>query len=202
MITIDLRKGSFPQQERKNSNTTLLVRRLSPTELQERRAKGLCYNCNERFVPGHRCKKLFLIELCEAEGDGDVVMEEDDTEQTSLINMPEISLHAISGSRAPETMRVRGNIGCISTIVLVDSGSTHNFISEVLAKKVGLQPVQGGQFEVMVASSECLSSQGKCKCVTLLLQGIPVSIDFYLLPLEGYDIVLGTQWLRTLGPIW
>ncbi|KAI9182262.1 hypothetical protein LWI28_023696 [Acer negundo] len=73
---------------------------------------------------------------------------------------------------------------------------------EVLAKKVGLQPVQGGQFEVMVASGERLSSQGKCKCVTLLLQGIPVSVDFYLLPLEGYDIVLGTQWLRTLGPIW
>ena len=98
-------------------------------------------------------------------------------------------------------MRVRGNIRRISTIVLVDSGSTHNFINEALAKKVGLQPVQGGQFEVMVALGERLSSKGKCKCVTLLLQGIPVSADFYLLPLEGYDIVLGTQWLRTLGPI-
>ncbi|TXG63871.1 hypothetical protein EZV62_010865 [Acer yangbiense] len=138
MLTADLRKGSFPQQEGKNNNTTLPVRRLSPTELQERRAKGLCYNCNERFVPSDRCKKLFLIELCEAEGDGDVVMEEEDTEQTFLINMPEISLHAISGSRAPETMRVRGNIERISTIVLVDSRSTHNFISEVIANKVGL----------------------------------------------------------------
>ncbi|KAA8522007.1 hypothetical protein F0562_012679 [Nyssa sinensis] len=200
-ITADLRKNYFPQQEGKNSNTTLPVRRLSPTELQERRVKGLCYNCNEKFVPGHRCKKLFLIELCEAEGDGDVVMEEEDTEQTSLNDRPEISLHAISGSRAPETMRVRGTIGRISTTVLVDSGSTHNFISEVLAKKVGLQPIQGGQFEVMVASGERLSSQGKCKGVKLLLQGIPVSADFYLLPLEGYDIVLGTQWLQTLGPI-
>ncbi|KAJ0051484.1 hypothetical protein Pint_01715 [Pistacia integerrima] len=26
-------------------------------------------------------------------------------------------------------------------------------------------------------------------------------IDLFLLPLEGYDIVLGTQWLRTLGVI-
>ncbi|KAK0576161.1 hypothetical protein LWI29_013005 [Acer saccharum] len=200
-ITVDLRKNYLPQQEGKNSNATLPVRRLSPTELQERGVKGLCYNCNKKFVPGHRCKKLFLIELCEAEGDGDVVMEEEDIEQTSLNDIPAISLHAISGSRAPETMRVRGNIGRISTIVLVDSGSTHNFINEALAKKVGLQPVQGGQFEVMVASGERLSSKGKCKCVTLLLQGIPVSADFYLLPLEGYDIVLGTQWLRTLGPI-
>ena len=59
--------------------------------------KGLCYNCNEKFVPGHQCKKLFLIELFEAEGDGDVVMEED-TDQTSLNDMPKISFHAISGS--------------------------------------------------------------------------------------------------------
>ena len=98
-------------------------------------------------------------------------------------------------------MRVRGTIEHISTIVLVDSGSTHNFISEVLAKNVRLQPIQGGHFEVIVASDERLSSQGKCKSVKLLIQGIPVSADFYLLSLEGYDIVLGTQWLQTLGPI-
>ena len=85
-ITADLRKDYLPQQEGKNSNATLPVRRLSPTELQERRVKGLCYNCNEKFVPGHRCKKLFLIELCEAEGDGDVVMEEEDTYQTSFLD--------------------------------------------------------------------------------------------------------------------
>lgn len=35
----------------------------------------------------------------------------------------------------------------------------------------------------------------------MLLQGFPIMIDFYLLPLEGYDAVLGTQWLSTLGPI-
>ena len=31
--------------------------------MEERRRKGLCFNCNEKFQPGHQCKsaKLFLL---------------------------------------------------------------------------------------------------------------------------------------------
>lgn len=52
--------------------------------------------------------------------------------------MPEISLNVISGSKAPDTMRIRGNIESLGIIVLIDSGSTNNFVSEDLARKVGL----------------------------------------------------------------
>ena len=32
--------------------------------MEERRKKGLCFNCDEKFRPGHHCKsaKLFLLE--------------------------------------------------------------------------------------------------------------------------------------------
>src|SRR6185437_13876382 len=43
--------------------STLPRRRLSPAEMTQRRAEGLCYNCDEKFVTGHRCKKLFVIEI-------------------------------------------------------------------------------------------------------------------------------------------
>ena len=33
------------------------------------------------------------------------------------------------------------------------------------------------------------------------IQGVTLDIDFYLLPLEGYEVVLGAQWLRMLGMI-
>lgn len=65
-----------------------------------------------------------------------------------------------------------------------------------------MQPESGRRFEVAVASGDRLSNPSKCNNVKLILQGIPIFVDFYLLPLEGYDIVLGTQWLRTLSPIW
>ena len=40
------------------------VKRITPTQMDERRKKGLCYNCDEKWGPGHKCKnvKLFLLE--------------------------------------------------------------------------------------------------------------------------------------------
>jgi hypothetical protein len=34
---------------------------LSLTKLQVRHDRGLCFNCDERFIQDHRCKKLFLL---------------------------------------------------------------------------------------------------------------------------------------------
>jgi hypothetical protein len=46
---------------------------LTPEELKERQAKGLCFKCNDKYVPGHRCKKLFMIEAYLGEDeDGDM----------------------------------------------------------------------------------------------------------------------------------
>lgn len=40
------------------------VKKLSWEEMQKRRVQGLCFNCNERFTPGHRCAvpHVFIIE--------------------------------------------------------------------------------------------------------------------------------------------
>ncbi|KAL6320901.1 hypothetical protein AAG906_010710 [Vitis piasezkii] len=50
-------------------SSTPAIQRLSPTEMKERRDKGLCFNCDEKFALRHRCKKLFLIEGCWPEED-------------------------------------------------------------------------------------------------------------------------------------
>lgn len=39
------------------------VKRLSSFEQAERRSKGLCFNCDEQFKPGHRCKQPQLLFL-------------------------------------------------------------------------------------------------------------------------------------------
>ena len=40
------------------------VKRISPAQMDERRKKGLCYNCDEKWGSGHKYKnvKLFLLE--------------------------------------------------------------------------------------------------------------------------------------------
>ena len=42
----------------------ILVKRITLAQMDERRKKGLCYNCDEKWGFGHKCKnvKLFLLE--------------------------------------------------------------------------------------------------------------------------------------------
>ena len=79
--------------------------------MQVRREKGLCYNYDERFGLGHRCKKqqLFILELMEEmeENSGAVEL---DLEREPPQAVLEILLHALSGVSTPRTMRVTGLI--------------------------------------------------------------------------------------------
>jgi len=43
-------------------NSTPVIKRLTDAEMKDRRERGLCFNCEEKFRPGHHCMKLFLIE--------------------------------------------------------------------------------------------------------------------------------------------
>ncbi|KAF2315859.1 hypothetical protein GH714_040513 [Hevea brasiliensis] len=72
------------------------------------------------------------------DSDDDTEMEIE--EQDSAEEVPAISLHAIAGFEGPETMRLCGRVVRLDGMVLVDSGSTHNFISEEFARKAGLEP--------------------------------------------------------------
>lgn len=49
---------------------------------------------------------------------------------------PEISLHALTGSLNLKTMRVVGIVGGQKVVILIDSGSTHNFLDHFIVKRV------------------------------------------------------------------
>ena len=40
-------------------------RRLTPAEQLERRRQGLCFKCDEPYVPGHVCSRLFYLEAAD-----------------------------------------------------------------------------------------------------------------------------------------
>lgn len=105
----------------------MTIKKLSPSEIQERRAKGLCYNCDKKYVIGHKCQRLFLIHSYEEE----IVTLEDE----EIMDMePEISFSACSGNVAQNKMTSLGDTEGHAIIVLVDIGSPHNFINETVAK--------------------------------------------------------------------
>jgi hypothetical protein len=87
----------------------------------ERRRLGLCYNCDDQYTRGHKCPKLFYLEV--ADNDDDTP----DGQEQHAADEPLISLHAIAGVRTDDTMQVRVQAGEKKFTALIDTGSTHNF---------------------------------------------------------------------------
>lgn len=165
--------------------------------MEERRRQGLCFNCNEKFDRGHNrvCQRIFLLDLAEANEGDDAEPEE------QVADDPLISLHAIAGVRTSETMQVHIQLGGATLLALLDSGSTHNFISEEAAGRTSLLLAPRNNMKVTVANGEHVPCPGMYRATTFSIDGEHFTTDFFALPLAGYDVVLGTQWLASLGPI-
>ncbi|KAA8520753.1 hypothetical protein F0562_014975 [Nyssa sinensis] len=156
--------------------------------MQKRRAQGLCFNCNDRFTAGHKCNGPQLL-LLEGPTGADTVTCEDVTEELPVddgheeLPEPEISLHALTGWSTPKTMRVIAKIGHLEAVVFIDSGSTHNFISDKVANLLHLPVVPTEPFTVRVANGNKLHCQGRFEHVHVLLQG-PVVCNWKKMTME------------------
>jgi hypothetical protein len=189
------------------SKALVPVQKISQAQMEERRRKGLCYSCDAKWSRGHVCEggpKLFLLEEMEEVEDADpasLVVEELVSNADNTETDPEISLNAITGTPTPKTMRLIGVLKNQQVIILIDSGSTHNFLDSKLAALLGLMPKSEEVIRVKVANGQEIVSSGRNDGVPLKLQGTQFHIDFFVLPLAGCDVVLGIHWLRILGPI-
>ena len=65
-------------------------------------------------------------------------------------------------------MRVLAKIGSYKIMVLIDNGSTHNFISTQLANQLQLPIKPTAAFSIRVAIGEKLTCQGKFKKVQIV----------------------------------
>jgi len=170
-------------------------KRLSPDEMAQRRLEGLCFNCPEKFSREHAkvCsgKGIYYLELGDDDASDDGTTEDDIT----------ISVNAVTGIRTSSTLQLRATIGGNVMIALIDSGSTHSFISDTSAHRVGLKPVPRPGLSVAVANGDRVPTTGVCQGAHMDIAGEPFSIDLYTIPLVGYDLILGCDWLRTLGPV-
>ena len=81
-----------------NPKRILPIRKLSPTKLQRWRQQGLCYNCDEKYTMGHKCKKLFFIDV--EEENEEAIEEEYEEETPTIFYMPwlEFNFHKLYGS--------------------------------------------------------------------------------------------------------
>ncbi|KAF8393178.1 hypothetical protein HHK36_021419 [Tetracentron sinense] len=182
------------------------VRRLTDSELQKKRDKGLCYRCNDKWAPGHHCKKKELNVLLTHDVDEGEIREveefdevEHEMETAEITQVVEVSLNSVVGLTTPKTMKLKGMIGKQEVVVLIDPGATHNFISLELVKRLQLPIAKTEAYGVTMGTGNVVRGEGICRGVTLQLQGIDIVEEFLPLGLGSSEVILGIQWLETLG---
>lgn len=196
---------TFPNQTEKPP------RKFSYQKMQDRRAKGLCMFCDEVYTPGHSQKhkrsQIFVME-CE-DDDGSVSSDTEDelavvapaATDEKVEDTPVISVNTLNGSSTFNCMRVIGQCGKRKLYILIDNGRTHNFLELNVAIEMGCLLEQTKPMAVTTASGTTMVSRYKCSNFQWRVQGYNYSSEIRTLPLDGCDLVLGVQWLCTLGPI-
>ena len=109
--------------------------------MDECQLKGLFYNCDEKYFLGHKCKEqnIFMAiseDISEEDVETPLVSESPEiTDITPPEVGPVISLNALTGFSTPQTLKLIGYIKNRKVIILVDSGSTHNFFHLRIAQE-------------------------------------------------------------------
>jgi hypothetical protein len=171
--------------------------------MAECQLKGLCYNCDEKYFPGHKCKeqKIFMA-ICE-----DILEEDVETprvfeslEITDInppSNPPEVepvtSLNALNGFSTPQTLKLIGYIKNQKVIILVDSGRTHNFIHRRIAQKTHCYIHVVNNFQIMIANGGSMKSGERCENVCLQIGDYHLKSHMFSIDMGGCDIVLGAD---------
>lgn len=112
-----------------------------------------------------------------------------------------ISLDALEGCISLKTIRVIGQVRGKNISMLVDSGSRHNFVQEAKISELRLPVSPIKEFFVATGSGEKLCCNKVCRAEELVVQKHKFKVDLFVLPMAEANLVLGIQWLKTLGPI-
>ena len=203
-------RPSFPPQPPSSTPPQLPIKKLTFAQLQEHRAAGLCYNCDAKKIPGHKCNFSRLLLLLSEDltpehptntsthifsnpqsptfSDPELDFSNPETYDTTHINL---SFQALSGTPSSNTFKLEGLLGHLSITILIDTGSSHNILQLRLANHLQLCTIPVTPFSVMVGNREQIHCSSLCPNVSVFIQHHNFSIPFYLIPIEGADMVLG-----------
>ena len=103
------------------------------------------------------------------------------------------------GLSTPKTMKIEGRVDQQDVIVMTNFKETHNFISIRLVQKLGLPIELIVGDVVLMGTALSVKGEGMCRGVPNILHNIEIVEDFLPMELGSADIILGMQWLESLG---
>ena len=105
----------------------------------------------------------------------------------------------MAGISTPQTLKIEGYIKKKKVIVLIDSGSSHNFIHYKIAKDLNCFAYPMLEFQVMIVDGGTINCSGKYNKINLTMWEYVMNSPMISIPMDGADVVLGIQWLQSLG---
>lgn len=176
---------------------------MTDAEIREKREKGLCFKCDEKYSPKHRCKSQEKRELrLLIVGEGQAVTKIEESDREEIKEEPEekvkLALCSVLGFSTPGTMKLKGKIREREVIVLIDCVATHNFIHRHLVEELNIPVTNTTNYGIVIADGSTLQGKGVCKEVIIELPRVTMLENFLPIDLGRIDVILGcrgfTQW--------
>jgi len=115
-----------------HATPSIPIKKVTSTQLQERKIAGLCYNRDEKKIPGHKCTTHRFLLLLSDDFPEENTMEDYPTtfndQPTDTPTHIHLSLQALCGAPSTHTFTFDGYITHLPITILIDTGSSHNII--------------------------------------------------------------------------
>ncbi|WVZ57697.1 LOW QUALITY PROTEIN: hypothetical protein U9M48_008050 [Paspalum notatum var. saurae] len=167
-----------------------------------RKAKGLCFKCGTKWGMQHKCPSSVSLNVVEELWQ----LVSDKSKNAELVGQAEdhdsgddlmaLSAQVVSGTTSNRTIKLYTYIHHHSALLLVDSGSSHSFISEQFATKLTPWKLLKEPIQVKVADGGIFLCTHELEYCPWLFH-----TTFKILPLKCYDTILGIEWLEQNSPV-
>jgi len=124
-----------------------------------------------------------------------------DTDTTNMPDEPVISLHALTNISSPQNLKIQGFIKHQLVVVLIDSGSTHNFVYKRVVEVVHCFVRAVSHFQGFIVDVGTMKCEEFYENIKLQMGDYHLKTQMFAMEMGGCDIFLGAIWLHTLVPI-
>ena len=116
--------------------------------------------------------------------------------EDSSDDLMSLSVNAVQGTDSSNIVRMMGNIGGKDVVILIDSGSSHKFVSETLASRWRNWTALESPMQVRVANGQVLNCTHEVTACPMWISGYAFKLPLKILSLHCYDVILGIDWLE------
>lgn len=112
-----------------------------------------------------------------------------------------VSVAALSGKLSLRNIQLMGSVQGFPVCILIDSSSSHSFVSTQLTSKISVSCTFSPALLVRVANGSTLSCNTEFRGLQWSVQDCHFVSNMKVLPLGQYDIIAGMDWLSLYSPM-